>query len=48
MDAIYCLSVNDPFVMQAWAEDMEVGSKLSMIADGFADLTKALSMDTFM
>lgn len=48
VDSIYCLSVNDPFVMQAWAEDMEVGSKLEMIADGLADLTKALSMDTYM
>ena len=45
VDVIACVSVNDPFVMKAWAADREVGDSVVMIADGSADLTRALGLE---
>ena len=45
VDTIACVSVNDAFVMKAWAEANEVGDKVIMIADGSAQFTKALGLD---
>jgi peroxiredoxin len=45
VDAIACLSVNDAFVMRAWAEDQAVGEDIVMLADGGAAFTKALGLD---
>ena len=42
VDDIYCLSVNDAFVMDAWAKDQAVGDKVLILADGGAALTKSL------
>ena len=46
-DSIVCVSVNDPFVMGAWAEDQNVGGAVVMLADGNGEFTEAmgLSMD---
>jgi len=44
IDAVYCLSVNDSFVMQAWGEAQKVRN-VGLIADGNAALTRALGMD---
>jgi len=44
VDMIACLSVNDAFVMKAWA-DSQNAEQLTMIADGGADLTKALGLE---
>ena len=41
VDEIWCLSVNDAFVMGAWARDQKTGSKVRMLADGSADFAKA-------
>ncbi len=41
---IVCLSVNDPFVMQAWAEKLNIGNRIVMLCDGSAEFTKALGM----
>ncbi|MEZ4366045.1 MAG: peroxiredoxin [Kofleriaceae bacterium] len=46
VDLIACLSVNDWFVMKAWAEAHDVGDKIVMLADGNATFTKALGIDT--
>lgn len=43
VDEIYCLSVNDTFVMNAWAKAQEI-EKVKMLPDGNAELTKALGM----
>jgi cytochrome c peroxidase len=46
VDAIVCLSVNDPFVMKAWGESsgaLEAG--LHMAADPQGEFTKAIGMD---
>ncbi|MCA3217988.1 MAG: peroxiredoxin [Burkholderiales bacterium] len=45
VDEIWCLSVNDAFVMNAWGRDQQVGSKLRMMADGSADFTKKLELE---
>jgi peroxiredoxin len=45
VDLIACLSVNDAFVMSAWARDKGVADKCVMLADGNADFTKAVGLD---
>jgi peroxiredoxin len=44
VDEIWCLSVNDAFVMGAWARDQKVGQKVRMLADGSADFAKATGL----
>lgn len=45
VDRIACVAVNDAFVMGAWAEKHEVGDKIVMLADGNAELTRALGLE---
>jgi peroxiredoxin len=45
IDEIWCLSVNDAFVMHAWGKDQKVGQKIRMMADGSADYTKKLGLE---
>ena len=45
VDSILCLSVNDAFVMEAWAKDRGAGDQVVMLADGSAELTKALGLE---
>lgn len=45
IDLIACLSVNDGAVMKAWGEAHNALGKIVMIADGNAELTKALGID---
>ena len=42
INKIICISVNDPFVMNAWGEKHKVGDKISMIADPFCKFTKEI------
>lgn len=42
---VYCLSVNDPFVMQAWGRSQHVPDGLQMLADGNGDFTRALGLE---
>ncbi len=44
VDEIWCLSVNDAFVMGAWARDQKTNGKVRMLADGSADFAKATGM----
>jgi peroxiredoxin len=44
VDEIWCLSVNDAFVMGAWARDQKVDGKVRMLADGSADFAKAAGL----
>ncbi|BDF95488.1 peroxiredoxin [Pseudoalteromonas sp. KAN5] len=44
VDAIYCVSVNDAFVMKAWGEAHNA-EHIQMLADGDASFTKALGLD---
>ncbi len=45
VESIICLSVNDPFVMGAWAKDQGVEGKIVMLADGSHMLTKAMGLE---
>jgi len=42
---VACLSVNDPFVMQAWGQSQNVPEGLMMLADGNGDFTRALGLE---
>ncbi|WP_234267113.1 peroxiredoxin [Hydrogenophaga sp. NFH-34] len=44
VDEIWCLSVNDAFVMGAWARDQKTGSKVRMLADGSAAFAQATGL----
>ena len=44
VDNIFCLSVNDKFVMQSWLSSFENGNKIKGIADGNAEITKYLNL----
>ena len=42
---VACMSVNDPFVMQAWGTSQHVPEGLQMLADGNADFTKQVGLE---
>ncbi|NMM08639.1 peroxiredoxin [Polaromonas sp.] len=44
VDEIWCVSVNDAFVMGAWAREQKSAGKVRMLADGSADFTKATGL----
>ena len=44
VDEIWCVSVNDVFVMGAWAREQKSAGKVRMLADGSADFTKATGL----
>jgi len=44
VDEIWCLSVNDAFVMGAWARDQKTNGKVRMLADGDAAFAKATGL----
>lgn len=45
VDEIWCMSVNDAFVMGAWGRDQKATGKVRMMADGSADYTKKLGLE---
>jgi len=45
VDTIACLSVNDPFVMDAWGRDQEVGDRVLMLSDGNGEFTRAVGLE---
>jgi glutaredoxin/glutathione-dependent peroxiredoxin len=45
VDEIWCVSVNDAFVMGAWAKDQNTDGKVRMFGDGSATWTKALGLE---
>ena len=45
VDAIACISVNDPFVMGAWGKDQNVGDKVTMLADGSGAFAAATGLE---
>jgi peroxiredoxin len=44
VDEIWCVSVNDAFVMGAWGRDQHTAGKVRMMADGSADFTKGTGL----
>lgn len=45
VDEIWCISVNDAFVMGAWGRDQKATGVVRMMADGSAEFTKALGLE---
>jgi peroxiredoxin len=45
VDDVLCMSVNDAFVMGAWAKDQKASGKVRMMADGSGAYTKALGLE---
>lgn len=44
VDEIWCVSVNDAFVMGAWGRDLHTAGKVRMMADGSAEFAKATGL----
>ena len=45
VDEIWCMSVNDAFVMHAWAKDQKAQGKIRFMGDGSAEYTKKLGLE---
>lgn len=45
IDEIWCVAVNDAFVMGAWGRDQKVDGKVRMMGDGSATWTKAMGLE---
>lgn len=45
VDEIWCISVNDAFVMGAWGREQKATGIVRMMADGSADFTKTLGLE---
>jgi len=48
VDEIWCISVNDAFVMGAWGRDQNAVGTVRMMGDGNGDYSKALGLDADM
>ena len=45
IEKIFCLSVNDPYVMNSWGEANNVGYNISMLADPYLSFTKSIGAE---
>jgi len=45
VDEVWCVAVNDAFVMGAWGKEQKADKKVRMMADGSAVFTKALGLE---
>jgi len=45
VDEIWCLAVNDAFVMHAWAKDQSAQGKIRFMGDGSAEYAKKLGLE---
>jgi len=45
IDGIICVSVNDAYVMDAWAKVQGTEGKVRMLADGSAEFTRAMGLE---
>lgn len=45
VDEIACVSVNDPFVLEAWSRDLGAAGSVSMLSDSDAALARAMGLD---
>ena len=42
---IFCLSVNDPYVMNAWGEVNNIGNKIKMLSDPYLSFTSSIGAE---
>lgn len=45
VDEVWCISVNDAFVMGAWARDQKCSGKVRMLGDGSAEFTRKVGLE---
>jgi peroxiredoxin (alkyl hydroperoxide reductase subunit C) len=45
IDEVWCVSVNDAFVMGAWGDNLKTANKVRMMGDGSGEWTKALGLE---
>ena len=45
VDEVWCISLNDGFVMAAWGRDQKAIGKVRMLGDGNGELTKKLGLE---
>ena len=45
VDEVWCVAVNDAFVMGAWGKEQKCAGKVRMMADGSAAYTKTLGLE---
>ena len=45
VDEVWCVSVNDGFVMAAWGQDQDAIGKVRMLGDGNGELTKKIGLE---
>jgi peroxiredoxin len=45
VDEVWCISVNDAFVMGAWGRDQKSGGKVRMMGDGSAEFTRKVGLE---
>lgn len=45
VDEVWCVAVNDAFVMAAWGQSLGAIGKVRMLGDGSAELTKKLGLE---
>ena len=45
VDEVWCVAVNDGFVMAAWGRDQKAIGKIRMLGDGSGELTKKLGLE---
>jgi len=45
VDEVWCIAVNDAFVMHAWAKDQKAQGKIRFMGDGSAEYTKKLGLE---
>lgn len=45
VEAIVCVAVNDPFVLNAWDKATNVGGRVELLSDGNAAFTRAIGLD---
>jgi glutaredoxin/glutathione-dependent peroxiredoxin len=45
VQAIVCIAVNDPFVLNAWDKATNIGGRVELLSDGKAEFTKAIGLD---
>jgi len=46
VDEVWCVSVNDGYVMAAWGKEHDAIGKVRMLGDGNADFTRKLGLET--
>jgi peroxiredoxin len=45
VERVFCVAVNDPYVMAAWGRSQAVGGKVALLADGNGDLARAMGLE---